>query len=96
MTASALRRLRRGLGLSQARFAERLGVASNTVARWERGERTIGRAMDRLVRLVVAQVEADRPAAGKVHRRAGPDPPQRPRTKMTYLEARRVEALFRR
>ena len=63
MTGSALRRLRRRVGLSQARFAERLGVASNTVARWERGERTIGRAMDRLVRFVVAQVEAERQRA---------------------------------
>ena len=72
MTGSALRRLRRRLGLSQARFAELLGVASNTVARWERGERTIGRAMDRLVRFVVAQVEADRRRAGKVRRRPGP------------------------
>jgi transcriptional regulator with XRE-family HTH domain len=27
-----------GLGLTQVEFAERIGVAPNTVARWERGE----------------------------------------------------------
>ena len=64
MTPSALRRLRRRVRLSQAKFADLVGVAPNTVARWERGERAIGRAMDRLVRFVVAQVEADRKRAG--------------------------------
>lgn len=38
-TPAAIRALRADLGLSQARFAARLGVALNTVARWERGER---------------------------------------------------------
>ena len=33
-----------GVRLSQARFAELVGVAPNTVARWERGEMTMGRA----------------------------------------------------
>ena len=33
-----LRALRRRLGLSQAQFAALIGVASNTVARWERSE----------------------------------------------------------
>ena len=56
-------RIRRRLRLSQARFAELVGVAPNTVARWERGEMTMQRAMDHLVRLVVAQLEADRQRA---------------------------------
>ena len=38
-----------------------VGVAANTVARWERGEMKVQPAMDRLVRLVVG--EADRKRA---------------------------------
>jgi transcriptional regulator with XRE-family HTH domain len=36
--ASDLRRRRAALGLTQLSLARRLGVAANTVARWERGE----------------------------------------------------------
>lgn len=43
MTGVELRARRKALGLSQGRLAKRLGVSSNTVARWERGELTIGR-----------------------------------------------------
>jgi len=53
VTASELRQLRRRLRLSQARFADLVGVAANTVARWERGEMMMQPAMDRLVRLTV-------------------------------------------
>jgi transcriptional regulator with XRE-family HTH domain len=37
MAPARIRRLRSSLGLSQAALASRLGVSSNTVARWERG-----------------------------------------------------------
>ena len=33
-----IRQIRRRLGLSQAKLGQLLGVAGNTVARWERGE----------------------------------------------------------
>ncbi len=33
-----IRQIRKRLSLSQAKFGELLGVAGNTVARWERGE----------------------------------------------------------
>ena len=33
-----IHQIRKRLGLSQAEFGELLGVAGNTVARWERGE----------------------------------------------------------
>ena len=41
MEGSELRRFREKLGLTQEKLAKALSVASNTVARWERGERGI-------------------------------------------------------
>lgn len=38
MTPAALRAIRRRLGWTQAELAEAIGIASNTVARYERGE----------------------------------------------------------
>ena len=51
---SVLRRLRTRAGLTQASLAAKLGVASNTVARWERNERTITEPMARLIRVMLA------------------------------------------
>ena len=42
MTPAELRQRRKHLGLSQSSLADALGVARNTVARWERGELAIG------------------------------------------------------
>ena len=50
---SELRRLRTRAGLTQAALAAKLGVAPNTVARWERNERTITEPMTRLIRVTV-------------------------------------------
>jgi transcriptional regulator with XRE-family HTH domain len=52
VTGSQLRRLRRRLGLLQRELAARLGVAPNTVARWERDEVPIRAAMGRFIRLL--------------------------------------------
>ncbi len=38
MLGTELKSRRRSLGISQDELAKRLGVATNTVARWERGE----------------------------------------------------------
>ena len=57
MTATELRRLRRRLQRTQAGLANLIGVTANTIARWERGEMRMQPAMDRLVRLTVAQAE---------------------------------------
>ena len=47
-----LRRIRKRLGLTQAALAKRLGVAPNTVARWERNELPIREPMALLIRLL--------------------------------------------
>ena len=38
MTGTQIKDLRKALGYTQARLAEEIGVTSNTVARYERGE----------------------------------------------------------
>ena len=54
MRGREVRRVRKLLGLSQRAFAERVGVASNTVARWERDELTVGSTAAILIRLLGA------------------------------------------
>jgi DNA-binding transcriptional regulator YiaG len=53
MTGAEVRRIRKALGLTQAQLAEQLGVAENSVARWERGEMGIRSTAIRLLRLLV-------------------------------------------
>lgn len=60
MTPSDLRRLRRRLGLSQAGFAANVGVAANTVARWERGELGLRPTSVRLIQMIAAEAERQR------------------------------------
>ena len=49
MSGDDVRKVRRRLHLTQEELAERLGVSSNTVARWERGEVQITEPAARLV-----------------------------------------------
>jgi transcriptional regulator with XRE-family HTH domain len=49
MTSQELRRLRSGLGLTQAQLADKVGVTQNTVARWEIGLRRIPEPVSRLL-----------------------------------------------
>jgi transcriptional regulator with XRE-family HTH domain len=53
-----VRRIRRLLGLTQAQLAEQLGVAENSVARWEREEMGIRPMAERLLRLLAQQVRS--------------------------------------
>jgi putative transcriptional regulator len=52
MRGDELRNIREQLHLTQKQFADAIGVSSNTVARWERGEVPIRESMARLVQLV--------------------------------------------
>jgi predicted ATPase/DNA-binding CsgD family transcriptional regulator/DNA-binding XRE family transcriptional regulator len=62
--AAELRRRRRELGLSQSELARALGVAPNTLARWERGELGVGNPA--LLRLALDRI------AGNSEPRAAP------------------------
>ncbi len=52
MNGKALRKRRKQLGLTQAELADALGVAPNTVARYERDESGIPEPVARLVMLI--------------------------------------------
>ncbi len=58
-----LRRLRMRAGLTQAALAAKLGVAANSVARWERNERTIAEPMARLIRRTLELLRPNRKGA---------------------------------
>ena len=49
MNGRELRSIRQKLALTQAALAEAIGVTSNTVARWERGEMAISEPAARLL-----------------------------------------------
>jgi transcriptional regulator with XRE-family HTH domain len=53
-----IRFLRKHIGLSAADFAQRMGVARETVSRWETGANPMGAVADRLLRLLVVTHES--------------------------------------
>jgi putative transcriptional regulator len=55
MTGVEIRTLREKLGWTQMALAEAVGVTSNTVARWERGEMTISEPAARLLQKIAAE-----------------------------------------
>jgi putative transcriptional regulator len=52
-----IRYLRKHIGLSAADFAQMMGVARETVSRWETGAQPMGAVADRLIRLLVLRHE---------------------------------------
>lgn len=60
MTPRTLKRLRRELGLSQAKFADLVGVTANTVARWERGELGMRPTTGRLIEILAEQARTEK------------------------------------
>jgi putative zinc finger/helix-turn-helix YgiT family protein len=57
LTAAEIRFLRKSLGWSGVDFAAHMGVAPETVSRWETGAATMGAQGDRLLRLMVLSKE---------------------------------------
>ena len=55
MTGVEIRALREKLGWTQMALAEAVGVTSNTVARWERGEMAISEPAARLLQKIAAE-----------------------------------------
>jgi len=55
MTGEEVGALRKRLGLTQVELAELVGVAPNSVARWERGEMRVRESAARLMRLLAQQ-----------------------------------------
>jgi len=55
MSGKELKRLRVKMGITQVELGKRLGVAGNSVARWEQGTRDISIPMARFIKLI-AQV----------------------------------------
>ncbi|MGH9075654.1 MAG: ATP-binding protein, partial [Acidimicrobiales bacterium] len=72
MTPAQLRERRQVLGLSQEGLARVLGVAGNTVARWERGDRPIGSVG--MVRLALERLADQRPGTAAPPDVAGAEP----------------------
>jgi len=60
MTGKELLEIRKRLKWSQAQLARAIGVAGNTVARWERGELGISEPVGRLVRRILAEQRVKR------------------------------------
>ena len=55
MNGNRLRALRRRLTWTQAQLADAIGVAANTIARYERGERKIPEPVARLMTRLVKE-----------------------------------------
>jgi DNA-binding transcriptional regulator YiaG len=58
MSRVEIRAFRKKLGWTQMAFADAIGVTSNTVARWERGEMAISEPAARLVKKIAAEQRA--------------------------------------
>lgn len=84
MTREELKRLRRAAGLSQGQLASLLGLAPQTIQRWEQREDEISAAMSLLVSLALDGTGDDRPAhrlnlaSGMSKARPGSPRPARP------------------
>jgi len=58
MSGKELSKIRRQLRWTQSQLADAVGVAGNTVARWERGELGISEPVGRLIRKILAEQRA--------------------------------------
>ena len=65
VTGEDIRREREKLGITQDELAKLLGVAMNTVSRWEIGQRTPHPLTLKAIQTVLAEVKANMAKAGK-------------------------------
>lgn len=65
VTGEDIRREREDLGLTQGELAELLGVALNTVSRWEIGQRNPHPLVQKAIQTVLAEVRSKRAKAGQ-------------------------------
>jgi transcriptional regulator with XRE-family HTH domain len=61
MKGSELRTIRKRLGWTQAQMAKEAGVATNSVARWERDEMRIREPIARLIKRIAAGTKKQNP-----------------------------------
>lgn len=61
MKGSELRTIRKRLGWTQAQMAKEAGVATNSVARWERDEMRIREPIARLIKRIAAGIKKQNP-----------------------------------
>jgi transcriptional regulator with XRE-family HTH domain len=67
MTGEQLRFLRKHIEFSGDKLASHLGTDKTKISKWECGEDPIGKSTDRLVRLLVAELDEElKPVAGSV------------------------------
>jgi DNA-binding transcriptional regulator YiaG len=69
MTGPEVRKRREAMGLTQGEFAELLGVALNTVSRWELGRIQIADRSARLIELATAGNKARRTSSAPKRKR---------------------------
>jgi len=60
MTGEELKALREKLGFTQTEFGQRVGVARNTVTRWETGLRRIPEPVVRLASYLAKEVRTEK------------------------------------
>ena len=65
VTGEDIRREREKLGITQVELAKLLGVAMNTVSRWEIGQRIPHPLTLKAIQTVLAEVKAEKTKAGK-------------------------------
>ena len=79
LSGAELRFLRQFLGHSSKDFAKILGVAAETVTRWQTAGRPVPPAVDRAVRLLVMHTAPRTDYAAELFASIKPHPPKRPR-----------------
>ena len=72
MTGTELAEIRARLGLTQTEFAGRLGIHSNSLARWERGEVSISELAARRACEVYVRARGGAAKAKAIRRELGP------------------------